>query len=335
VLVTGANGYVGSQIVKALIESGYYVRALVRPTGSPERLKRLGVDLFLGDIRRLEDVSCAAEDMQVIVHAAAGMKGSHEFMVDSCVRGTQNVAEAASVQGVKRVIYMSSLSVYDYARQRNGTEFTETSPLEEQAETRGAYSLGKRRAEDVALSHLADSATPWTILRPSLIVGNGSDICVPVGLKIGNNLVCLGRPGKRLPLVHVEDVATAVLQILQKPNTKGKVYVLSDADTITVRKYVKACLRSRFKDLRIVYIPYMVARVGGLTVALVKRLTGFGPSINRRRLLSLCRDIGASSALLQQHTGWRPAGDLLKRLDQEAEGVQSEQVSVDNHVQVS
>src|SRR5262249_23545931 len=54
VLVTGANGYVGWQVVQALVEHGYYVRALVRPTSSPERLQQLGVEVFLGDVRRLE-----------------------------------------------------------------------------------------------------------------------------------------------------------------------------------------------------------------------------------------------------------------------------------------
>jgi nucleoside-diphosphate-sugar epimerase len=123
------------------VEHGYYVRALVRPTSSPDKLKRLGLEVFLGDVRRVQDVSDAAEGMQIIVHMAADMKGTHEFMMDSCVSGSQRVAEAASLRGVKRAIYMSSLSVYDYAG-RNGTEFTETSPLEAQAETRGAYSLG-------------------------------------------------------------------------------------------------------------------------------------------------------------------------------------------------
>jgi nucleoside-diphosphate-sugar epimerase len=316
------------------VERGYHVRALIRPTGSPEKLKHMGVEVFLGDVRRVEDVSNAAEGMQIIVHMAAGMKGTHEFIVDSCARGTQSVAKAASLQGVKRVIYMSSLSVYDYAGQRNGTEFTETSPLEAHAETRGAYSLGKRRAEDIALSHLTDNATPWTILRPSLIVGNGGDIFAPIGSKVGNQVVCLGSRRKRIPLVHVDDVAAAVLQVLQNPGTRGHVYVVSDPDTITVRSYVDTCLRSRFKDVRVIHIPYVAMRFVGLMAALVKKVTGFGPSINRRRLLSVYRDIGANSALLRQHTGWRPAGALLGRLNQEADGVQEEPVNVDNRVLV-
>jgi len=270
--------------------------------------------VFLGDVRRLEAVSAAADGMQVIVHLAAGMKGSQEFIVDTCVRGTQNIAEAAALHRVKRVIYMSSFSVYDFAKLHDGEDITETSPLEEQPESRGAYSLGKRRAEEVALTHLVDSTTPWTILRPSLIVGKGHDLLAPVGAKVGNTLVCLGRPRKRLLLIHVEDVAAAVLQLLQNKNTQGQVYTLSHLP-ITVREYVDTCIRrSRYQDLRVLYVPYFVARFGGWMAALMQKLTPLSPSINRRRLLSLYRDVGVNSALLQQHTGWQPAGALLERI---------------------
>jgi predicted dehydrogenase/nucleoside-diphosphate-sugar epimerase len=328
ILVTGANGYVGLQVVQALVEHGYYVRALARPTSSPERLQQLGVEVFLGDVRQLEDVGAAADSMQVIVHLAAGMKGSQAFIVDTCVRGTQNVAEAAALQRVQRVIYMSSFSVYDFAKLHDGEDITETSPLEEQPESRGAYSLGKRRAEDVALSHLADSTTPWTILRPSLIVGKGRDLFAPVGAKVGNTLVCLGRPHKRLLLVHVEDVADAVLQLLQNENTQGQVYTLSH-HPITVREYVDTCIRrSGSQDMRVLYVPYCIARFGGWMAALVQKLTHLGPSINRRRLLSLYRNVGVKS-ILQQHIGWQPAGALLERLGRETERwVPADQVSV-------
>jgi predicted dehydrogenase/nucleoside-diphosphate-sugar epimerase len=318
VLVTGANGYVGRQVVQTLVENGYYVRVLVRPTSTPERLKELGVEVFLGDVRRLEDVSAAADSMQVIVHLAAGMKGSQEFIVDTCVRGTHNVAAAAAVQRVKRVIYMSSFSVYDSVKLHKGEDITETSPLEELPESRGAYTLGKRRAEDIALSHLADSTTPWTILRPSLIVSQERELFAPVGAKVGNTLVCLGYPRKRLLLIHVEDVAAAVLQLLQHQHTQGQVYTLSH-HPITVREYIDVCIRrGRYQDIRVLYIPYFIARFGGWIATLVQKLTSLGPSINRRRLLSLYRDVGINSTRLQQDTGWQPAGALLERLSKAA-----------------
>jgi hypothetical protein len=66
--------------------------------------------------------------------------------------------------------------------------------------------------------------------------------------------------------------------------------------------------------MRVLYVPYFVARLGAWMAALVQKLTHLGPSINRRRLLSLYRDVGVNSTLLQQHTGWQPAGALLERV---------------------
>jgi 2-alkyl-3-oxoalkanoate reductase len=320
ILVTGASGYVGSALVSALVREGYYVRALVRPTSSVAHLKKLGIEVFLGDIRRFEDVNEAAEQMDVIVHLAAGLHGSAGFIVEACVQGTQNVAKAAQSQGTKRVLYMSSMSVYDMAKLRNGQSITEDSPLEEQPEIRGAYSLGKRQAEEIALGHLADSSPAWTILRPSLIVGNGSGVAAPVGWVVGKNLISLGHRRKRLLLIHVEDVAAAILQLLQNENTKGQVYTLSQQDEITVEKYFTTCVQRGQRDsLRLICIPYFVARLGSLLAIVAKRLTKRGPTLNRRRLLSMYRDVGASNDLLHRHTGWQPSGGLLERLVLEEE----------------
>lgn len=321
VLVTGANGFLGLEVTKAMVENGYFVRALIRPTASPESLQQMGVEVFLGDVRRRDDVSAAAAGMQIIVHLAAGMRGSAQFIVDSCVRGTQNIADVASSHNLKRIVYMSSLSVYDLTKLRDGVDITETSPLEEQPESRGAYSIGKRRAEDVALSQLSTPAKGWTILRPPVIVGHGHDIFGPVGSKVGNTLVCLGSPRKRLPLIHVTDVAAAILQVLRSENTKGQVYTVSSPSSITVRDYVQACIRGRGdQHLRVVYVPYAAARLAGWAAALIKKLTKLGPRINRRRLLSFYRSVGVDSSLLEQHTGWRPQGELLERLQKEMAG---------------
>ena len=321
ILVTGASGYLGLAVVKALVEEGYFVRALVRPTSSLQPLRQLGVEVFLGDVRSFEEVNSAAAGMDGIVHLAAGLRGSSEFIVDTSVRGTQNIAQAALLQQVKRVLYMSSLSVYDMARLKNGQAITAESPLEERAETRGAYSLGKRRAEEVALSHLRDASPAWTILRPSLIVGNGSDIVAPVGWAAGKNLISLSSPRKRLLLIHVNDVAAAVLQLIRHSNTRGQVYTLSHPRTSTVREYIEKCVRrSPHKDLRVIYVPYFVARLAASLATLLKKMTGFGPSMNRRRLLSVYRDVGIDCAPLYQHTGWQPTRDLLQCLAQEEEG---------------
>ena len=314
VLVTGASGYIGKTVVGALAQSGYYVRAMVRPTSSVEALQRLGVEIFLGDVRRFEDVNAAAAGMDVVVHLAAGLRGSSQFVVDSSTQGTQNVSRAALLQRLKRVIYMSSMSVYDVAAMKNRQTINEDSPLEEKAETRGAYSLGKRRAEDVALAHLHDKNPAWTILRPSLVVGRGSDPTAPAGWVLGRNLVCLSRPRKRLLLIHVEDVASAILQTIQQDNTRGKVYTLSHPERITVREYVNSCVRPQRPGLRVIYVPYWFALAGVAVGKLARKILHRGPNLNRRRLLSLYRNLNAGSERLHQDTGWQPMSGLLQYL---------------------
>jgi predicted dehydrogenase/nucleoside-diphosphate-sugar epimerase len=319
VLVTGASGYVGTAIVRALLQSGYYVRAFTRPTSNTAALQRLGVEIFFGDIRDLADVQAACEGMNVVVHAAAGMKGSAEAMVDTCVRGTQNIAAAAAEHCVGRVIYISSFSVYNYTQLKNGQSITENTPLEDMPEARGAYTLGKTQAEHLALSHLSERSSAWTIVRPSLVVGNGKNIFDPLGSKVGDIVICLATRKKRLLLIHVDDVATAVVCLLKNANTAGKVFVLSDPETPTVREYVAMC-RRQIPDRRfhVLYVPYFAARLCALGLTILTKLLRRGPSVNRRRLLSVYRDVTADVSSITRDTGWKPPADLLKRLGEEA-----------------
>jgi predicted dehydrogenase/nucleoside-diphosphate-sugar epimerase len=315
VLVTGAAGYLGLRVVKALVENGYRVRALARPTSALDGLKELGVEVYLADVRCFDQVEAAMSGMDVVVHLAAGITGSSEFVVDTSVRGTENVAKAARLQRVGRLIYMSSISVYDFAGIPDGHNITENTPLEGNAETRGAYSLGKCRAEEVALAHLADNYPAWTILRPSLVVGGGRDLLNPVGAKLGGFLICMGKARKRLALIHVEDVAAAVVQVLQHDETRGRVYTLSQPETIYMRDYIRACVRPAFaRKLFPIYVPYFAMRALALTANTLKKVTGFGPSLNRKRLLSVYRDAGVDSSLLFRHAQWQPAPALLDRL---------------------
>ena len=318
VLVTGASGYVGQQVVQALVKDGFWVRAMARPTSPLERLKQLGVEIFLGDIRSPEDMKDAAQGMQAIIHLAAGIQGSLQTIVDTCERGAQNVAKAAIQQGARRVIYMSSLSVYDLAKLRSGQQISSDSLLEEKPEQRGAYSLGKRLAEDVALAQLSHPLPAWTIVRPSLIVGGGRDLLAPLGPKLGNTVICMSSRRKRLALVHVSDVAEAMVQILQHENTAGKVYLLSHPEDLTVGQYIRNCVRrSAVKGAHVAYVPYIVSRSAMLMAALVRKATGFGPRLSKRQLLSMYRGYSCVSAELLADTGWQPCGSLLDRLVRE------------------
>jgi nucleoside-diphosphate-sugar epimerase len=319
VLLTGATGYVGSAVVTALVKEGYAVRALVRPLAQTESLERLGVELFYGDLREPNTLAKATENIDIIVHLAAGVRGTSNFMLESCIDGTKHLAEAARSSGVKRVIYMSSMSVYDYAKLQDGDVINEETFLEEYPERRGTYSLAKRRAEDLALHHLAGNSPSWSILRPSVIIGKGNNVYSPAGVKIGNLLICLSSAHKKLRLVHVEDVAAAVIELIKNDSTRNRVYVLSSQDSLPLGEYIEKILRPGFAPkIRPIYIPYWVALLGSWTGKVLHRLTGKGPVISSQTLAYLYRDVHANSSAIHDHTGWRPLDHLEERLLREA-----------------
>jgi nucleoside-diphosphate-sugar epimerase len=312
VLITGGTGYVGSEVVRQLVDAGYYVRAYVRESSHTAFLEDLGVELVYGDIREAAKVGDAGKGMDIIVHVAAAMKGSKSFMMDCSVDGTQNIAKAARDNNIRRVIYISSFSVYDYFNAKNGTVLNEESKLESHGEKRGVYSLAKRSAEDIALSNLSSDGPAWTIFRPSLIFGNGNDLSSLIGPRVGKIIGSFGKRGKHLKLIHVKDVANAVRLALENESTCNRVYNLSHEDQITVKELYGKCFKdSRLHKYRVIYIPYSLGLAGIAALKVVKALMGKGPDMNRVRLAYLCRDIMADSSAFRNATGWKPESKLI------------------------
>jgi predicted dehydrogenase/nucleoside-diphosphate-sugar epimerase len=327
ILVTGATGYLGSVVVRQLVKEGYYVRALTRELSHTELLEQLGVQLVYGDIRNQSSVMEAAKSVDIVIHMAAALQGSPEFMLDCAVKGTQNVAEAAKACKLEHVVYISSMSVYDAVKLRAGELMSETSPLEEFPQVRGTYSLAKRLAEDVALSYLQGDSPSWTILRPSVIVGNGHDLFSPLGSKIGNLLLCPGSPKKILRLIHVDDVASAITNVVQNSGTRARIFNLSNGP-INQQRYIDELIRkTEHKDIQVIYIPYWVARLAACALTILRPLSGRIPIIHKRRLASLYQNVQANSDAIKKATRWEPRENLLKTLIDETEA--SKIVTVD------
>jgi nucleoside-diphosphate-sugar epimerase/predicted dehydrogenase len=318
ILLTGAAGYVGSNIARKLSEEGYLVRAMVRPMSRLDALRDLDIELAFGDIRCAADVESAANGMDVIVHCAAATQGSEGFLLDTAVNGTKNVAGAARAHRVKRVVYVSSMSIYDFAEIRNGGSITESSPLEDQPRSRGFYAQAKRQAEDVALAQLTNSDTAWTVLRPSVIIGHGRDICSPLGPKRGSMVLCFSSPKKRLRLIHVDDVSAAVMNVIGHESTKGQVFTVSQSP-VRMREYANDCVKpSYLSKVRVIYVPFFAAWMLSRVSKLTRRLLHRGPDLNDGVLAYMYRDIGADSSKLEAATGWRPQIDVVRALRTEA-----------------
>jgi len=174
-------------------------------------------------------------------------------------------------------------------------------------------------AEDDALSHLQEASPSWTILRPSVIVGNGHDIFSPLGSKIGNLLLCAGSPKKILRLIHVDDVASAIANVVQNDKTRARIFNLSNGP-IKQQQYIDNFIRkTEHEKIRVVYIPYWVARFAACALTILRPLSRRIPTIHKRRLSSLYQNVQANSEAIKKATGWQPRENLLQALIDETE----------------
>ena len=210
-LLTGATGFVGSAVARALIGAGFPVRALVRP-GSPRfHLGDLDLEFVEGDLRDAASVGRAVKGARYAFHVAADYRlwarDPHEIFAAN-VDGTRNIMQAALRAGVERVVHTSSVATLGL--RPDGTAADESNPLSE-AQGIGAYKRSKIAAERLVEAMIAREGLPAVIVNPSTPVGPRDVKPTPTG-RIIVEAACGQIPGfvdTGLNLVHVDDVAAA------------------------------------------------------------------------------------------------------------------------------
>jgi len=167
ILVTGATGFLGHNLIPLLIQRGQRVRALVRSTSEYGFLRDCGAELALGDTRDAASVTAAMQGCQAVVHAAGKFRfwGRYSQFAAVNVQGTRHVLEAARRAGVQRFIHISTIAVV--GKPKSGVLITEDTPCQP-AE---AYQRSKLEGERLALRYHAEHGLPVIVLRPGAFYG--------------------------------------------------------------------------------------------------------------------------------------------------------------------
>ena len=170
-LVTGATGVVGSNLVRALLKASYKVRVLIRPTSDLRGLQDLDIQLCEGDVLKPASLIAAVKGCSLVFHAAAVFAywgSSPEDLKELAVSGTRNVLEAARRAGVQRVIVTSSSVVL--GSRATPHELDETAQFEDQDSS--AYTLSKVSQEKTVLEMGIDLGLDVVSVCPTLAVGS-------------------------------------------------------------------------------------------------------------------------------------------------------------------
>jgi len=307
VLVSGAGGFLGRHVVAQLLKRGHKVRAIIRPT-SPLDKWSSDVDIFRADLRNCDKLASAFEGIDAVLHLAAETSGNEDVQFASSVVGTESFLDAMTKSSVKRLVYVSSLVVYDWARAKG--IINEDTPLLSDAYDMGAYTIAKVWQERV-VSRLA-KAHSWdlTIMRPGFIWGYQHAQIAAMGRRVGRTYLMFG-PFSRLPLSHVVNCADCLVAAVERPAAVGETFNVIDGDDIRVWRYVHEYAKRTGQRGCLVPLPYRFG-FGLAHLALFVSRTLFGkkgqlPSLLMpRRFESQFKPIRFSNRKLKEKLQWIP-----------------------------
>jgi nucleoside-diphosphate-sugar epimerase len=263
ILVTGANGFLGARVIETILDSGFRnIRCFVR--GSTSRLVFLRdyspakAEVINGDLSDMEDCRRAAHNVALLIHCAAGMRGSRaDMFVDSVVSSRNLVAAIAEQQTIKRIVHISSVAVYETSGLKKGALVTEEMPLESHhVERNDPYCYAKVKQEQLFWKYAKEHNLPLVVLRPGVIFGpGGAAIPFRVGLEVNQVVVNLG-DSNRIPLTYVDNCAEAIVLASTKPTINGEAFNIIDDNVPTSSHFVNLYKRAN-KNVRSVWIPYI------------------------------------------------------------------------------
>jgi len=226
-LVTGATGFVGSAVVRALLDAGEVPRVLVRPESDRRNLDGLGVDLAEGDLRDAASLARACRGCQALFHVAADYRlwvPRPEEIYAANVDGTRALMQAAGAAGVARIVYTSSVATLGF--NRDGSPADEATPAA-LADMIGHYKRSKFLAEEVVRGMVTEAGLPAVIVNPSTPIGPRDIKPTPTGRMIVE--AARGRipafVDTGLNVVHVADVAAGHLLAFERGRI-GERYIL-------------------------------------------------------------------------------------------------------------
>src|SRR5262245_12302808 len=248
VLVTGADGFIGSHLTEALIRAGYDVRAFVLYNSfnswgwldeSPKAV-RTAIHVFAGDIRDPHGIRTAVKGCDIVMHLAALIAIPYSYhspdtYVDTNIKGTVNVLQAAREESVQKVVHVSTSEVYGTAR---FVPITEDHPLQGQS----PYSATKIGADQIALSFHSSFGTPVAIARPFNTYGprQSARAVIPTiitQIAAGRRTVRLGALHPTRDFNYVNDTVRGCIAVAESQRSVGEIinigsnYEISIAET--------------------------------------------------------------------------------------------------------
>ncbi len=237
VFVTGATGFLGGVLTHRLSDEGVQVKALARQEGRDRYIRDLpAVNIVQGDVTDEERVHVLAKGCDTIFHCAATTTGTLEEQRSVNAEGTRNIMRAANAVGVRRVVYVSTVSVYGYRVASDVTEGMLPNPGFD------PYQITKAEAEAAVRGIAIQGKTTYSIIRPAMIYGPRSSFWTARMFKLAkrNPTPFIGSGQGTAHPIHVDDVVDMMLVLATHPAACCETFNCAPSPPPTWREYIGA-----------------------------------------------------------------------------------------------
>ena len=251
VLVTGGTGFVGPHVVRAIVDAGHDVRALVRDRKGGAPVAALGAELVEGDMTDAASLRIASQGIDAVVHLVAIRQGRPDQFERIMVRGTQHLLAAAKEAGASGFVHMSALGTSEQTR--NLVPY---------------YGAKWQQEQDVRASGL-----DYVIFRPSFVFGRDGGILSTFRkiAKLAPVTPVIGSGRERIQPIWVDDVAAYFAAALDKPDATNRAFELGGPDVVTWNEFWERLKRALGIRRPTVHVPIGLMRINALVT---ERLPG-------------------------------------------------------------
>jgi nucleoside-diphosphate-sugar epimerase len=269
-LVTGATGFIGTHVVRNLLDGNHVVRIFSRKKEKPEMFKDRNLEIASGDLAHAQTLIDALENIEVLYHIGE-IKNTSKAASRKNVRLLEEVLGQVDYYRVKRIVFVSSVTVSGIPSSVPADEDTAPGTI-----LNDQYTDCKRQSEKLLREHAG--AVEYSIIRPAPVYGPGSRYLGRL-ISLLTSLASFGIPfpgnaENMAPLIHVRDLASAIIRAGVEPKAAGQTFNLTDGLRHSWREFFEIITERSGEKLRIIPLPKLLLQLSALPIDLVSGFLG-------------------------------------------------------------
>lgn len=319
--VTGATGFTGSYLCRALLAKGYTVKALARKSSNKdsEFLKGLDIEWIDGDLANLDDIdglTAQLKDIDIVFHIAALYRQegvSREMFTKVNVDATRILLDQSIAAGVKRFVHCSTVGVQGEIENPPADEDAPYNPGDH-------YQDSKLEGEKLALYYFKEGKIDGAVVRPVGIYGPGDTRFLKLFRHIyKGNFKMIGSGKVLYHLTFVEDLVEGIILAGEVAASSGKIYTIGGNEYLPLDELVKLLSRVLDKKVSTLRIPLWPVYIAAVMCELICKPFGIEPPLYRRRLDFFTKDRAFDISRARKDLGYEPKVPLKEGLTRTAE----------------